>query len=142
MNLDFKKCLERGALVKINFDYGLVEKEINEAEKDLKSAEKSLSDNDPKWAIIQAYYSMFHAAKGLVFLQGYREKSHYCLLTALEELYVLTNKIEPRLSRNFRECMISRMDADYGLAYSDRSAEHIIKVAKEFLQKSKELTKR
>lgn len=142
MNLDFKKCLERGALVKIDFDYSLVEKEIKESEKDLSSAYKSLSDKNPKWAIIQAYYSMFHAAKALVFLQGYKEKSHYCLLIALQELYVDTNKIEPMLSRNFRECMISRMDADYGLTYSEGSAEHMFKIAKEFLEKSQELTKR
>ena len=42
---------------------------------------------------MQSYYSMFHAAKALVLKKGYREKSHFCLIIALRELYVNKNKL-------------------------------------------------
>jgi len=120
-------------LVRIERDPALVEKEIAEAENDLERSRCSLEDGDAKWATIQAYYSMFHAAKALVYLAGYREKSHQCLSIALEALYVDKNKLEPRFCTNFKEAMLLRMEADYGLTYSQNSANRTIKAAEEFL---------
>ena len=37
---------------------------------------------------------MFHAARSLLFRDGFREKSHYCLARYLEEKYVDTGKME------------------------------------------------
>jgi len=75
----FDECLERGKIVKIPIDPALVEKELREAEADLAASEQSLLDLQEKWAIIQAYYSIFHAIRSQVFGKGYREKSHRCL---------------------------------------------------------------
>ncbi len=61
----------------------MVKKEIEGSKLDLSSAEESLNDEEYKWASVQAYYSMLHAAKALGLKKGYREKSHYCLLIAL-----------------------------------------------------------
>ena len=36
-----------------------------------------------KWAIIQAYYSIFHGTRALLFKAGYREESHFALKIAL-----------------------------------------------------------
>ena len=57
----------------------MIEKELEGAKYDLSSAKESLHDKDIKWASVQAYYSIFHAAKSLVLKKGFREKSHYCL---------------------------------------------------------------
>jgi len=37
---------------------------------------------------------MFHATRSLLFKDGYREKSHYCMARYLEEKYVDTGKME------------------------------------------------
>ncbi len=89
MDSRFRQCLEEGKLVKIGIQMDLVGKEIKAAEFDLASAEKSLKEGNPKWATVQAYYSMFHTAKALVYRKGYREKSHACLSIALRALYDL-----------------------------------------------------
>ena len=68
MNIEFKRCLEKTMLVKIDIDVALVDKEIGESDKDLETAKRSLAAGDSKWATIQAYYCVFHAAKALVFL--------------------------------------------------------------------------
>ncbi|MBI5635841.1 HEPN domain-containing protein [Candidatus Micrarchaeota archaeon] len=88
MDSRFKNCLEEGKLEKISVQPDLVKKEIDAASFDLASAEKSIKENNPKWATVQAYYSMFHTAKALVLSKGYREKSHACLSIALKALFV------------------------------------------------------
>ena len=79
MRFRFEECLERGKIVRIAIDPALAEKELREAESDLAAAERSLAQDQEKWAIIQGYYSLFHTLRSMVFRKGYREKSHRCL---------------------------------------------------------------
>ena len=76
---------------------------------------------------------MFHAAKALVLKKGYREKSHFCLIIALRELYVKEEKLNLEMVENFELCMNLRHEADYGLTYHQESAGTAIKYAEEFL---------
>lgn len=110
----------------------IIEKELEAAESDLKSAEASVSVGNFKWATVQAYYSMFHTAKALVLHRGYREKSHQCLSIALRAL--LPDAVDARHFDNFRDCMALRQDADYGLVYSESSAKGAVRWAKDFLE--------
>ncbi|BBL67998.1 HEPN domain-containing protein [Methanoculleus chikugoensis] len=74
-------------MVKRPANRATVERELTETKGDLDSAKKSLLESDFKWTIIKAYYSMFHACKSLLFSAGYVEKSHECLIAAIEELF-------------------------------------------------------
>jgi uncharacterized protein (UPF0332 family) len=85
---DFEQCIKEHHLLTIKGTKEMIEKEITSAEYDLSRSKESIEDKDYKWASVQAYYSMFHAAKALVLKKGYREKSHYCLIVAIRELYV------------------------------------------------------
>ena len=120
----------------------MIEKELEGAKYDLSSAEESLHDEDYKWASVQAYYSMFHAAKALIFKKGYREKSHYCLLIALRELYVKTKKLNSEFADNFEMIMDIRHEADYALTYDEESARIAIENARNFLEKALALLKK
>ena len=102
MDSRFNLCLKEGKLVKIGVQPDLVKKEADAAAYDLQSAEKSLEEGNPKWATVQAYYSMFHTAKALAFHKGYREKSHACLSIALKALFVDTNELESGAIRAFQ----------------------------------------
>ena len=77
---EFNDCLKRGKIVAFPAAKKIVAKELSIAEQDLETAQKSIKQKDYKWATIQAYYSMFHAARTLLYHKGYREKSHYCLI--------------------------------------------------------------
>ena len=66
MRFRFDECLERGKIVRISPDSGLIEKELREAESDLIAPEHSLADHIEKWAIIQGYYSIFHSLRSMV----------------------------------------------------------------------------
>ena len=134
---EFDKCLKDRRLVRFEASPEMIEKEMDSAEYDLLKSEKSLLDGDYKWSSVQAYYSMFHAAKALVFLKGYREKSHYCLMIALRELYVRTGLIKDEFAENFELCMEIRHEADYALLYDEESAKMAFENAARFLEKAK-----
>jgi uncharacterized protein (UPF0332 family) len=114
----------------------MIEKEITNSIYDLNRSKDSIKNKDYKWAAVQAYYSMFHAAKALVLKKNYREKSHYCLLIALKELYVKKDLLDKDMIDNFELCMSLRHDADYGLIYEKESAETALDYADSFLNKT------
>ena len=136
---EFQKCLEQRRIVKINPTKEMIEKEISSAEYDLKMADESLVKNDSKWASVQAYYSMFHCAKALVLNKGYREKSHYCLIVALNELYIKTGELPEEISDDLENCMDIRHEADYGLTYDKESANLCIDAARSLLESAEKI---
>ncbi|MEW5997127.1 MAG: HEPN domain-containing protein [Candidatus Micrarchaeota archaeon] len=139
MDSKLKRCIDERKIVQIPLQPDLVQKEIDAAIFDLKTAEESFSEGNHKWATVQAYYSMFHSAKALVLSKGYREKSHVCLSIALKSLLVDKNLLEQSHYEHFRDCMELREDADYGLIYSRHSAETVIGWAKEFLEAARKV---
>lgn len=136
---EFERCIKERRIMKIKASKEMIEKEISSANYDLESSRESLHDKDYKWASVQAYYSMFHATKALVFDKGFRERSHHCLNVALIELYVKTGKMDPELSDTLELCMHLRHDADYGSIYDKESAQTAIRYAEQFLAETKKL---
>ena len=82
---------------------------------------------------------MFHAAKALVLKRGYREKSHYCLIITLKELYVKPNVLKPAIVENLELCMHLRHDADYGAILSEESSETALGYAEVFLTETERI---
>jgi len=136
----FEDCLERGKIVRIPVDPALSVKELGEAEADLAAAERSLADHQEKWAIIQGYYSLFHALRSQVFLKGYREKSHRCLKYAVEALLVDEGEIDPVVLKHLSFAMDLREGADYGCIYDESSARMVVVSARSVLAIIRSLT--
>lgn len=132
MNKEFQKCLDDGKLKLFKASDEMIRKELSSAGYDLERARQSLKDGDAKWATIQGYYAMFHCARALIFKKGYREKSHRCLLIALQELLVNKGEMSVQYLDNLRIAMDLREDADYGFIYSPDSAKEILDNATEF----------
>jgi len=131
MSHHFEGCLKSRGLRRCAVDPAKIEREITEARKDLASAQNSLLQSDYKWSIIKAYYSMFHACKSLLFSAGYVEKSHDCLIFAMQELFVDPGLLPSTLARTVRDAKSAREAADYGLTYSDDAARMIVQDAEE-----------
>lgn len=139
--MDIDYCLEKGFLVKIDIDEELVNKELREASYDLDKAGKALDDEDFKWAIIKAYYSMFHAARAVLFRLGLNEKKHFAVGVVLEDLNK-KGKLESKFVNYFNAAVSSREDADYHYIYSKEIALYNVKIAEEFLTGMKKLLKK
>ncbi|MDH5664353.1 MAG: HEPN domain-containing protein [Candidatus Bathyarchaeota archaeon] len=139
MSFKFKQLLGERRLTKIKPDRKLVLKEMKGAKSDLETARKSLQDGNFKWATIQGYYSIFHAARALLYSKGFREKSHYALFVAIRELF--RDELDLSLIQGFEDAMNLRQTADYGLTFSEEGAIDVIETAEKFLLTTKEVLK-
>jgi len=141
MDYHFKRCLEKKSLVKIGVDEKLIKKEIAASGDDLKDSKDVLKLNKYKLATITAYYSMFHAARALLYSKGYREKSHFCLRMALKNLFVNKNLLETSFLDDYDIAKDLRENADYQSEFSKENAEKLVEKAEKFLDKVKTILK-
>ena len=108
-----------------------MKREIAEARADLSAAKRTLDQADYKWAIVKAYYAIFHACRSLVYSAGYSEKSHDCVIVAVQDLFVAPGTLPASVATAMREAKTAREAADYGLTYDDGTAGAIIRDAEE-----------
>ena len=114
----------------------LVKKDLSIAKSDLSDAKAGYESERYKWSTIQAYYAMFHAARALIYSQGYREKSHYCLAVALRALFVDEGTMDAQLVRDFLNAMNLREAADYEAEFSQSGAKAVITSAEKIIEKA------
>jgi uncharacterized protein (UPF0332 family) len=131
---DFQDCLKRKRIKDFTSGKNLFLKELKLAKEDLKTAKESFGNKNFKWSIIQVYYSMFHSARCLLYKKNYREKSHYCLIEAIRELYVVKGELNFSLIGSLQKAKQLREDADYYGDFSEGNAERLIKDAKNFIE--------
>lgn len=139
MRAEFRACLRRRDIAPFKAAPSLVPKELGQADHDFQAAKKSCDAGEYKWATIQAYYTMFHAARALLYAEGYREKSHYCLSIALLELYGDTGKLPLSLVKSFDRALLLRESADYKGDFSEAGACEVIGDAEGFIAVAKQL---
>lgn len=139
MNKRFKRCLERKQIYRDPNAKDFVQRELDAVRQDLSEARASFQENKYKWATIQAYYSMFHTFRALLFSEGYRERSHYCLSVAIEALFVEPGRMEESLLLRFANVKALREKADYDLEFSPTGAEKSLQAAEDLAKKLKEL---
>jgi len=75
LSLQFTRLLEERKLQKIQPKRDIIAKEMASAEYDLDKSRNSCEEGDYKWTIAQAYYSMFHAARALIYSKGIARKA-------------------------------------------------------------------
>lgn len=131
MSHRFDRCIESRGLRRSPVDPARVEREIAEARADLSAAKRTLEQADCKWAIVKAYYAIFHACRSLVYSAGYSEKSHDCVIVAVQDLFVAPGTLPAFVATAMREAKAAREAADYGLTYDDGTAGAIIRDAEE-----------
>lgn len=139
--MDTEECIQKGFLKHVKVDRKLVQKELDEAKYDLSRAKNALKEDDFKWSIVKTYYSMFHAAKALLFSLGLREKRHFVVGIVLERLSK-KGKLQFKFVNDYRGAMSAREDADYRYVHTKDTGEFLIDVAEEFLKKWKNFQKR
>ncbi len=131
---DFKSCLKNKKIIKFSGIKKKVAVEIKASKEDLSNSQAFLRQKRYKYATIAGYYSIFHAARGMLYSKGYREKSHYCLGVAVKELFKQEKIINPSFFDVYDDAMGLREAADYQSLYSEFGAKQTVSGAKKFLQ--------
>ena len=139
--MDIESCLREGFLQQIKVERDLIGKEIEEAKYDIGKAERALEDGDFKWSIVKSYYSMFHAARAVLFSLGLKERRHFAIRVVLEDLNA-KGKLESKFISDFSAALGAREDADYRYTYSQETADYLLKAAGDFLARMERLARK
>jgi uncharacterized protein (UPF0332 family) len=133
-NPAFDECLRKRKLIPFPRAERFAKRELAAAAEDLAEARDRFSHERYKYATINSYYAVFHAARALIYSKGYRERSHHCLGVALEALFVDAGLLGRRNIKILRDTMALREDADYGGSFSKGGAAASISSAEEFIE--------
>lgn len=123
--------VQKGRLKNASISDEMVRKEFEIGKKDYVSAVSSFDSSNFKWATIQAYYAIFHAARALLYKFGYREESHIALKLAIKELYISNGKLPYSVYDTLERGMELREMADYKENYSQKGAENLVLAVKQ-----------
>ena len=137
-----RRLLEQRRLLRARLGNEAIKTELEGAAYDLQRAKISLEEADFKWATVKAYYSMFHAARALLYSAGYRERSHAALLTALRELYAKSGRLDEAALDDFENAMSLREEADYAMTFSEKGPVRVVRDAERFVEVARDLLER
>jgi len=139
MAFDYKNCVEKGLLRKIPASEDKAHLSIKKAEEWLSEAEKSFESHALNSSVLASYMVMFSSARAILFLDGFREKSHACVARYLEEKYVKSGKLEKKWIELLDHAREIRHDDQYNLSFfsTQEEAEKALKSAGEFLKMMK-----
>lgn len=137
----FQECIKKGKLKTFSRGKDLADKELRLAKEDLDISKNSFGEENFRWSVVQAYYSMFHSARCLLYNKNYREHSHYCLIEAIKDLYVAPGSLSNLLLEAFVKAKQLREAADYYGDFSELNAERLLKSAEEFREEAERIVK-
>lgn len=86
-------CFELGLLRKVEPSRGKSDRSLLSAREWLSEARKNLEAEALRSALSSAYLAVFHSARAVLFRDGVREKSHYCIGLYLQR-YVEDGSLE------------------------------------------------
>ena len=141
MPFDFNDCVKENLLRKIPPSKDKAVQSIKKGHQWLEEAENSLKGVAFNSSILASYIAMFHAARSILFIDGYREKSHACVARFLEEKYVKTGKFDIKWVELLDHSREIRHDDQYNLSFisTKKDAEYALKSARDFLSAIEDL---
>lgn len=137
--IGLNECIERGFIRKIAASNEKARQSVEKAKELLSEATQNLENELINSAVIVSYLSIFHAARALLFKDGFREKSHECILRFIEEKY--GSKIPRKQIELLEKFKDERMHTQYDISYSpsEEEAEKMIEFAAEFIETIEQL---
>lgn len=109
------------------------------AEAVLEDAKANLGEERYDACTLIAYTAILSAARGILFNDGYREKSHACTVRYLEKTY--GNRFGSRMMGLFDTFREKRHDVQYSPVFraTKEDAVSIVEFAEDFIQKADEI---
>ncbi len=130
-------CLKSGFLKKHRFSPDVIEKELDNAEKHLADARKCIASEMYGLATVSIYTGMFHAARAILFRDGFKERNHVCVIAHLRKNYPALRE-HVRVLDSYRR---ARHSALYGIDAEEdpEEAVHGIELAEGFILEVKKI---
>ncbi len=140
---EVKRCFEEGLLTRTGPSLGLARKSVEQAESFLADARDMVKYKKERMGIIALYNAFFHAARSLLFKDGIKERSHFCVARYLEEKYANQKTIGKKFLNNLDLLRDMRHNAQYSLGefLPEGNLKEMAGVCKEFISVVKKLLK-
>ncbi|MBI4044261.1 MAG: HEPN domain-containing protein [Candidatus Diapherotrites archaeon] len=131
--INLKECIEKGLIRKMPASKQKALQSIEKAKELLGEAKQNLEDDRINSSVIVCYLAIFHAARAVLFRDGFREKSHECIIKYLEEKYSET--IPQKQIQLLDKFKSERTHTQYDVSYSpnEEEAEKMNQFAEEFI---------
>ncbi|MFH0970101.1 MAG: HEPN domain-containing protein [Candidatus Diapherotrites archaeon] len=131
-------------LKKIHPNLRYAEQSIRQAEHFLDEAEKLIDAEIKDMAFIALYNASFHAARALLFRDGIKERSHYCVCKYIEEKYQLNELVTMQQSVILDTLRSKRNDIQYSLEQPelDEDLDKLYNEVLTFIERVKEIIKK
>jgi uncharacterized protein (UPF0332 family) len=118
------------------------EQSLHQARDWLSEAEKNLEAEALRSAISSAYLAVFHSARAVLFRDGVREKSHYCIGLYLQK-YVEDGSLEEEWTMLFDRIRSVRHADQYSFMAlpTEEEVQASIDLAERFIERMERLLK-
>jgi uncharacterized protein (UPF0332 family) len=143
MKKALKDCFEEGLLKKTEPNQKLSEQSILQAEHFLLEADKAIDAGLKDLALIALYNCLFHSARAILFRDGIKERSHYCLSKYIEEKYKEKEFFTLKQTIILDSLREKRNEIQYSVKKTKitENLDEIYNEAEEFLERTKEILK-
>ena len=108
-----KECFEKGLLKKDAPSTNLAKKSLRQAEFFLKETSDLIEIGKKQIAAISLYNAFFHTSRALLYKDGIKERSHYCIARYVEEKYVNNKKLDIKFLNAYETIMSVRHNIQY-----------------------------
>ncbi len=137
-------CFEEGLLKKIRPNLNFAEQSLKQAEHFLDEAETLINSNIKDMAFIALYNASFHAARALLFRDGIKERSHYCVCKYIEEKYQVQELVTMQHAVILDSLRSKRNDIQYSLETPELEEDlnEIFDQVSGFLERVREIIKK
>jgi uncharacterized protein (UPF0332 family) len=140
---DYEECFEKGLLRRVEPSKEKGIKSLEKAQITLGEAEKNKIAGAYTSCVMMAYLAMFHAARAILFRDGVREKSHFCVARYLE-IYVEKGLLEEEYVNALDRMRDVRHIDQYDVWHyaTEEEASSALSAAKGFVKRLAELLKK
>ncbi len=141
MRFSIEELLESGLIKKIPSSKQKSEESIKTAYSWIAEAENNLQNNALRSSLLSSYLAMFHAARALLFINGFREKSHFAVARFLEDMYVRRNLLEEKWIKILDHYRQIRHNDQYSTSFiiTNEEAKETLHHSKLFVERMKNL---
>ncbi len=112
---ELSDCFERKLLTDTSPNAGLAIKSLKQAELFLTDASDLIKIGKERMATIALYNAFFHTARALLFKEGIKERSHFCVARYLEEKFVHEKLLDVKFLNYLDTLRDARHETQYSL---------------------------
>lgn len=137
----YDDCIKDGLLRKISPSMENATRSLDYAKIWFKEANRCIECNALFATVISSYEALFHSSRAILYRDGMREKSHYCIARYLEEKYANKGIVDRDLLKALDYYRNYRNDCQYGSLFNvtKEDAKAMIKDTGSYIQEMEKL---